>query len=200
MTAARTRSGDDYCYDWEQEEEFLFDEDEAGRAWELRPEWLHPDCRSVCFALDFGACCKYPDNPLVRVAVDLAESVDAVLARLDGDCADGGADLARTLRLISGLLAQIHAIVPRLSRRSLAQLLCPVGRLAAAVDRVCLGGCPWACTCPEVPDRRAELVPLLQLLAECSATLRTALGRRARPGHAVRPASSSGPGSGAARR
>ena len=47
-------------------------------AWLLRPQWLHPDCRNACAALELGTCCKYPDNPLVRVAVDLAESVDRI--------------------------------------------------------------------------------------------------------------------------
>ncbi|MGH3215495.1 MAG: hypothetical protein ACRDL9_13065, partial [Trebonia sp.] len=50
-------------------------------AWLLRPQWLHPDCRNACAALELGTCCKYPDNPLVRVAVDLAESVDRTLGR-----------------------------------------------------------------------------------------------------------------------
>lgn len=179
MTASRKRS----------------DGEEAEAAvWRLRPEWLHPDCRNVRSALELGTCCKYPDNPLVRVAVDLAESVDALAGRLGGDCPGTGAELARTLRLIPGLLAQIHAISPRLSSSALTQLLCPVGRLAGVLSQVCGGGCPWACGSPAMPDRRAEFAPLIELTAECSAVVRTGLGRQAYPGRGSRPRYRPGPG------
>jgi hypothetical protein len=192
MTASRKRADEDYIP--------VYEEDEEEAAWRLRPEWLHPDCRNVCSALQLGTCCKYPDNPLVRVAVDLAESVDALLGRLGADCAGTGAELARTLRLIPGLLAQIHAILPRLNRSALAQLLCPVGRLASALDQVCGGGCPWACAEPAVPDRRVEFTPLIELTAECSAGVRSALGWQSRPSRGSHPAHGAGPGNGIARR
>jgi hypothetical protein len=63
-------------------------------AWLLRPQWLHPDCRNACAALELGTCCKYPDNPLVRVAVDLAESVDRTLRGFGAVSADGAGDSA----------------------------------------------------------------------------------------------------------
>jgi hypothetical protein len=148
-------------------------------AWLLRPQWLHPDCRNVCAALELGTCCKYPDNPLVRVAVDLAESVDRTLGRFGaGDCAGPAAELARLFSAVPGLLAQVHAILPRLNATAIAQLLCPVGRLAGALDQACAYGCPWACRDRGVPDRRgrrAGLEPLRPLLAESAHAIRAAL-------------------------
>jgi hypothetical protein len=146
-------------------------------AWLLRPRWLHPDCRNACTALELGTCCKYPDNPLVRVAVDLAESVDRTLGRFGagGDCAGPAAELARLFTAVPGLLAQVHAILPRLNATAIAQLLCPVGRLAGALDQACAYGCPWACRDPGVPDRRAGLEPLRPLLAESAHAIRAAL-------------------------
>jgi hypothetical protein len=151
-------------------------------AWLLRPQWLHPDCRNACAALELGTCCKYPDNPLVRVAVDLAESVDRTLRGFDavpadgaGDWAGPAAELARLFSAVPGLLAQVHAILPRLNATAIAQLLCPVGRLAGALDQACAYGCPWACRDPSVPDRRAGLEPLRPLLAESAHAIRAAL-------------------------
>lgn len=177
-------------------------------AWLLRPQWLHPDCRNACAALELGTCCKYPDNPLVRVAVDLAESVDRTLGRFGavgavipgdagedsasedsasgnsasgdgaGDCAGPAAELARLFSAVPGLLAQVHAILPRLNATAIAQLLCPVGRLAGALDQACAYGCPWACRDCGIPDRRgrrAGLEPLRPLLAESAHALRAAL-------------------------
>ena len=152
-------------------------------AWLLRPRWLHPDCRNACVALELGTCCKYPDNPLVRVAVDLAESVDRALGGFgavgasgaSGDCAGPAAELARLFSAVPGLLAQVHAILPRLNPTAVAQLLCPVGRLASALDQACVYGCPWACRDAAVPDRRAGLEPLRPLLAESAHAIRAAL-------------------------
>lgn len=180
-------------------------------AWLLRPQWLHPDCRNACAALELGTCCKYPDNPLVRVAVDLAESVDRTLGRFGavaavgavipggangdgasgdcasgdcasedgaGDCAGPAAELARLFSAVPGLLAQVHAILPRLNATAIAQLLCPVGRLAGALDQACAYGCPWACRdrgVPGRPGRRAGLEPLRPLLAESAHAIRAAL-------------------------
>jgi len=162
-------------------------------AWLLRPRWLHPDCRNVCAALELGTCCKYPDNPLVRVAVDLADSVDRTLRGFGavgavipggtsgdgaGDCAGPAAELARLFSAVPGLLAQVHAILPRLNATAIAQLLCPVGRLAGALDQACAYGCPWACRDPGVPGRRgrrAGLEPLRPLLAESAHAIRAAL-------------------------
>jgi hypothetical protein len=181
VTESGKGADEEYSPVIDEDEEFLFaDDEDEEEAWWLRPEWLHPGCRNVCFALEVGTCCKYPDNPLVRVAVDLAESVDVLIGRLDGDCAETGTELARTLWLIPGLLAQVHAILPRLNKSALTQLLCPVGRLASALHQVCGGGCPWGCGDPAVPDRRAEFVPLTELVGECSAAVRTRLGWRTR--------------------
>lgn len=182
----------DYDYD---EEDGLYDDgswdgesdEEGDDDWMPRPEWLHPECRSVCSALDLGTCCKYPDNPLVRVAVDLACSADLAVGRLgEISCVEAAAALARCFRMIPGLLAQIHAVLPRLNRTARAQLLCPVGTLASALDQACGGGCPWGCGDPAVPDRRDAFAPMIELVAECAYAIRTALGMT-RPGQAPIP-------------
>ena len=138
----------------------------------------------------------------MRVAVDLAESVDRTLSRFgalsrfgtvipggasedsasgnnaSGDCAGPAAELARLFSAVPGLLAQVHAILPRLNATAIAQLLCPVDRLAGALDQACAYGCPWACRDRGVPDRRerrAGLEPLRPLLAESAHALRAAL-------------------------
>jgi hypothetical protein len=109
--------------------------------------------------------------------VQVADSVDETMSRAGhGECATVAAELARLRLSVPRLLAQIHAVVPTASGATVAQLLCPVGRLAGALDQVCAYGCPWACADPAVPDRRAELEPLRVLLDECSAVLRAALG------------------------
>jgi hypothetical protein len=171
----------EYLFGVDEEDDTCDIQDEI--AWLLRPRWLHPDCRDVCNALELGTCCKYPDNPLVRVAVDLAGSIEGTLGRFGVTAGDGAgitagtaSELARLFRSVPGLLAQVHAILPRLNQTAVAQLLCPVGSLAGALEQACGYGCPWACHDPGVPDRRAELEPLRQLLAECSAAIRTTLG------------------------
>jgi hypothetical protein len=141
----------------------------------LRPRWLHPDCANVCTALELGTCCKYPDNPLVRVAVELADSVDRALGR-EGPAAE----LSRLFACIPGLLAQVHAILPRLNATAVAQLLCPVDRLASAVDQACPDGGPPACRDPRVPGGQSGFEPLLPLLGDCSTAIRAALGWRGR--------------------
>lgn len=152
-----------------------------GGDWEgdigLRPKWLHPDCRNVCSALELGTCCLYPDNPLIRVAVQLASTADRAVGRLgEVGCPDSGEELTRCFQMIPGLLAQIHAVLPRLSHTARAQLLCPVGTLAAALDQTCGDGCPWGCGDPALPDRRADFAAMIELVAECSDAIRTTLG------------------------
>jgi hypothetical protein len=162
--------------DYDDEDEFCFDDEED---WLPRPEWLHADCVDPCTALDLGTCCKYPADPLVSRAVGLVGSVDQALGALGrGDgCAAAAGDLARLLTSVPGLLAQIHAVLPGMSRTSAAQLTCPVGRLGGVLDLVCLHGCPWGCEDPEVPDRRAEFEPLRPLLEACSDALWEAAAR-----------------------
>jgi hypothetical protein len=172
----------------DDDDEFCFDEEED--YWRLRPDWLHADCVDPCTALDLGTCCKYPADPLVGRAIALADSVDRTLGELGRgtSCVAAAGGLARLLTSVPGLLAQIHAVLPGMTRTSMAQLTCPVGRLDGALDLVCLHGCPWACGDPEVPDRRAEFEPLRPLLKSCSHALWAGL----RPGFWRGPSSGLG--------
>lgn len=178
---------DDGFADADADDGFPGDEDE-GDYWLPRPEWLHPDCRNVCSALELGTCCKYPDNPLVRVAVELADATERVIGRLgEVSCARSGAELAGRFQQIPGLLAQVHALLPRLSQTARAQLLCPVGALAGALDAACGDGCPWACDDPAAEDPRAHFRVMIELVAECSAAIRTSLDGPGRDPVMVRP-------------
>jgi hypothetical protein len=167
MTVESGRAADDErCFDSGDEED----------QWP-RPDWVPADCLNVGFALEVATCCKNPDNPLVGCAVDLADLVDVAITRVGGDgCVAPAAELGYRLKLIPGLLAQIHAITPRLNPAALAQLICPVGRLASAVEQACGVGCPWACGDRAVPDRRAEFDQLGPLLSSCLSDLRARLG------------------------
>lgn len=161
--------GDESDDDESDDDEFCFDDEDDEYP---RPEWLHPDCVNPCLALDLGTCCKDPANPVVRRAVELADAVDRTLMRFDrGECASAADALARLLESVPALLAQVHAVLPGMDATAVAQLLCPVGRMAAALDQVCLAGCPWACGDPDVPDRRAEFEPLRPMVGECLAAL-----------------------------
>jgi hypothetical protein len=109
--------------------------------------------------------------------VDLADLVDLSFRRLGNvECAGPDAELAYRLKLIPGLLAQIHAILPRLNPTAVAQLLCPVGRLANAIDRVCTHSCPCACEDADTPKLRPEYAHLAPLLSDCLVGLRGRLG------------------------
>jgi hypothetical protein len=168
--------------DGEDEDEGFADEDYGE---DPRPEWLHPDCRDVRSALERGTCCKYPASPLVAIAGALADAVTRAESGLGGThCPQAGAELGRCFQGVLGLLAQIHATVTQLTPTALAQLLCPVGALAGALDRACGDGCPWGCehrafagpaAFAGFPDRRAEFGPLGELVGECAATVRATL-------------------------
>jgi hypothetical protein len=147
--------GDDEDDD-ENEEVFYFDDEEDD--WHLRPEWLHADCVDPCAALELGTCCKYPVSPLVRRALELADSADRILR----EAGPGAGDLTRLLRSVPGLLAQVHAVLPSLDRTSAAQLTCPVGRLAGSLG-------------PGGPRHGAGSEALQPLVEACSDALWAAL-------------------------
>jgi hypothetical protein len=177
MTMDRMMSGLDEFDDGFDDGEYSLDEDNDEEDRWPRPEWLPADCLNAGFALEVATCCKNPDNPLVACAVDLADLVDLALGRLVGfNCESPAAELGYRLKLIPGLLAQIHAILPRLNPTALAQLICPIGRLANAVDQACLYGCPWACGDSDISDRRSEFGQLGPLLSDCLSALRDRLG------------------------
>src|SRR6516165_6560204 len=152
--------------DDEPDDDEADDEDDEGDEdddWHLRPEWLHADCVDPCAALDLGTCCKYPVSPLVRRALELADSADRVL----GEAGPGTGDLTRLLRSVPGLLAQVHAVLPGLDRTSAAQLTCPVGRLASSLG-------------PGAARHAAESEALRPLVEACSDALWAALRSRRR--------------------
>ena len=91
------------------------------------------------------------------------------------DCGTPAAELGYRLKLIPGLLAQIHAIAPRLNPSAVAQLLCPVGRLAKRSTRRA-GGAARGPVVTRIPDRRPEFGQLGPLLSDCQSTLRDRLG------------------------
>jgi hypothetical protein len=152
--------------------------------WEPRPEWMHPDCVDPLIAVEHGTCCKYPADVLVRRADDLAEAVDHALSRFDptgDDCAETRRELARLLKALPGLTADVQAALPGANRIVAAQLLCPIGRLILLVLGLSLrSGCPWACSDHGAPDRRAGIAPLVPLLEECDAALWTVVLPRPR--------------------
>ena len=176
MTMDRIMSGVGEFDDGFDDEFFLDDEDGEEVDWP-QPEWLHSDCLNAGFALEVGTCCKNPDNRLVGVAVDLADLVDLALSRLRNvDCGTPAAELGYRLKLIPGLLAQIHAIAPRLNPSAVAQLSARSAAWPTRSTRCARYGCPWACGDPDVPDRRPEFGQLGPLLSDCLSTLRDRLG------------------------
>jgi len=135
-----------------------------------------------CTPLDLGMCCTHPARPLVHRAMEVADSVDRALRGSGrGGCGELAAELSRLVRPVPGLLAQIHAVLPGAGKATAAQLLCPVGRLAGALDQLCADACQSGCaTNPVLPGQRPEFAAIRPLLADCSAALRTALGGRPR--------------------
>jgi hypothetical protein len=164
---------DDEELRYEDDDEYFYN-DRYG-TWELRPEWMHPDCVDPRTALDYGTCCMYPADALVRRTLDLTEEVDETLGAFDdgnGDCARTAHELARLLESAPGLVAEIQAAIPRMNQTVAAQLLCPVGRLILlGLELAGRSGCPWACDNHGAPDRREELAPLVAALEECDAAL-----------------------------
>ena len=158
---------DDADDDDEEEDEDVFYFDDEEDDWRLRPQWLHADCVDPCAALDLGTCCKYPVSPLVRRALELADSLDRVLREAGREAGPGAGDLMRLLRSVPGLLAQIHAVLPSLDRTSAAQLTCPVGRLASFLG-------------PGGPRDGARSEALRPLVEACSDALWAALRSRRR--------------------
>jgi hypothetical protein len=136
------------------------------------------DDEDDCIARCLETCCRLSAEPLVRCAVNVADSVDRTMCRAgDGPCAAVAAELTRLLAVVSGLLAQVHAVVSGIGRTNALRLLCPLGRLSAALNQFRLRGCPRTCGhAAGVPDRRAELEPLGGLLQECAAAIQTAVG------------------------
>src|SRR5262249_56708420 len=110
----RMMHGEDEPDDDEDDDDDDYFDDDGEDWWMrpewLRPEWLHPDCLNACLALALGTCCRYPDNPLVRAAVDLAGSVEAALARLGrGGVPRTAGQLARPVTFIPGPPAAVQA-------------------------------------------------------------------------------------------
>jgi hypothetical protein len=163
-------NGDDDDY-------FGYDDEEDERDWSP-PEWLHPDCLNACLAMETGTCCKIPADPLVKKVADLADDVDRVRPRPGGlECTGPARELELALAGLSELLVEVVAALPGAGRTAVKQFLCPLGRLASALDEACdYGGCPWACGDPDVPDRRAQIAPIRYQIRECSRVVGSTLG------------------------
>jgi hypothetical protein len=164
---------DDEELRYEHDDDYFYN-DRYG-VWELRPEWMHPDCVDPGAALDHGTCCMYPASELVGRTLDLTEAVDRTLGAFDrggGDCARTARELARLLEPVPALVTKIQAATPGMNPTVAAQLLCPVGRLILlALELAGRSGCPWACDDHGAPDRRAGLAPLVATLEDCDAAL-----------------------------
>jgi hypothetical protein len=161
----------------DDDEFFRYDDDEEDEK-DWSPEWLHPDCLNVCLAMETSTCCKFPAGALVKKVTELADDIDRVRGRLGGlECAGPARELELLLAGLPELLAEVRAAIPGAEITTVKQLLCPVGRLAGALDDACdYGECPYACGDPDVPDRRAEIAPIRDQLRECSRAVRIALG------------------------
>jgi hypothetical protein len=149
--------------------------DRQGAWWPL-PGWMHPECVDPHLAVDYGTCCKYPADGLVQRALDLADAVDGTLTAFDvptgGDCRRAARELARLLKSVPALIAEIRPAMTDDNPEVVEQLLCPVGRLNLLVLELSLrSGCPWACGDHGASDRRAELAPMVPLLDECQDAL-----------------------------
>jgi len=165
---------DDDCYyvDWQG-------------AWWPCPAWMHPECVDTRFAVENGTCCKYPADDLVLRALDLANAVDGTLTAFDvhtsGDCQQAAGELARLLKSVPTLIAEIRPAMTDDNGEVVAQLLCPVGRLNLLVLELSLrSGCPWACSDHGASDRRAELAPMVPVLDECQDALFAVLAPKPR--------------------
>jgi hypothetical protein len=123
--------------------------DRQGAWWPL-PAWMHPECVDPHLAVDYGTCCKYPADDLVLRALGLADAVDGTLTAFDvhaGDCQQAAGELARLLKSVPTLIAEIRPAMTDDNREAVEQFLCPVGRLNLLVLELSLRpGCPWACT------------------------------------------------------
>jgi hypothetical protein len=163
---------DDESMLYEDDDDYVYNQQFG--IWQLRPEWMHPECVDPSRALEHGTCCKYPADALVTRALYLAEAIDQTLTGFD----DGNGDCARTARRLicliecaPRLIGEIREALPTMDRTAAEQLLCPVGRLDLLVLELSLrSGCPMACT-KHAADRRPGLGPFVPVIEECQEAL-----------------------------
>lgn len=148
--------------------------------WIQWPEWLNGQCDDRYSALDAGGCCRDSGNAAIRLALnvaDMGQDMLAALARGDRDCAATAAGLAPLVEAVPQFVAAIFAVLPRsdgtLADRALAvQLGCALDRLSLFTGRLAAGRrCPWRCVRHGHPDMGAALVPLREQIDECSGAI-----------------------------
>lgn len=153
--------------------------------WLQWPPWLSDRCEDRYSALDAGECCRDSGNPVIRLALSVADRGQDMLAALHGghrECAATAAGLAPLVDAAPRLVAAIGAALPgpaRGDRALTVQLGCALDRLGLLAGRLAAGRrCPWRCGRHGRPDLGAALAPLRAQIDECSGAIWDALHPR----------------------
>ena len=151
--------------------------------WIAWPGWLNPRCQDRYSALDAGRCCRDSGSTAVRLALnlsDMAQDILASLGRGDRDCAGAAADLTPLVGVAPQVVTVIRGALAAADRPLLVQLGCALDRVSLFAGRLATGGrCPWRCGRHGQPDRGPELAPLREQISECSDAIWEALHPRA---------------------
>jgi hypothetical protein len=86
--------------------------------WIQWPEWLSARCDDRYSALDAGGCCRDSGNTVIRLALnlsDIGQDILAAFGRGDRGCAATAADLAPLLDAMPQFVAAIRAALPSAS-------------------------------------------------------------------------------------
>jgi hypothetical protein len=157
--------------------------------WIQWPEWLNARCDDRYSALDAGGCCRDSGNTAIRLALnvsDMAQDILAAFGRGDRGCTATAADLSPLVDLVPQLVAVVRAALPSTDNtpadRALAvQLGCALDRLSLLVGRLAAGRrCPWRCGRHGHPDMGAGLAPVRKQIDECSGAIWDVLHPRLR--------------------
>ena len=150
--------------------------------WIQWPEWLSSRCDDRYSALDAGGCCRDAGNTVIRLALNVSDMAQDVLARLDrGErgCASTAADLGPLVDVVPQFVAGIRGALAGADRALTVQLGCALDRLSLFIGRLAARRrCPWRCVQHGHPDRGADLAPLRQQIEECSGAIWDALHPR----------------------
>lgn len=151
--------------------------------WITWPDWLNADCDDRYSALDAGRCCRDSRSTVIRLALNLADMGQEMLAALDrgeGECAETAAGLVPLIDTAPQFVGAIRAAIAGADRPFLVQLGCALDRVSLFVSRLWMPGrCPWRCDGHGHPDRGPELQPLRARIDECSGAIWEATHPRA---------------------